>query len=161
MERRAVLVSVGAMLTGTSAGCTDYFGAEDPAVQLGWFAVDNFDREPQTFELRVVRNGAQVYHSSETVPGRTENRVPGAVAECTWGDTPGAYTVGVRVEGGKRAEQDLTAHLPRDAECVFVAVSYSRHENGEFSFLTSDNSTADCSDVARYEGGCPVVNGSE
>lgn len=159
MQRRRFLAGIGTVTTGMITGCLDSFGGTDEGeTQLGWFAVNNHGTEPRTFELRVVRDDEQVHSSTADIPGATEPTIPGHVAECTWGDSHGKYTVAARVEGGEWAEQSLSENLPEDVDCVFASADYARFESGDFSFQTNENSTLDCTDVGGFEGGCSFAN---
>ncbi len=159
MRRRRFLACAGTVTTGVIAGCLNSSGEIDESeTQLGWFAVHNYDTEPQTFELRVVRDEEQVHSSTADVSGATEATIPGHVAECTWGDSDGKYTVAARLEEGEWAEQRLSENPSQDADCVVASADYARFESGDFSFLTSENSTLDCTDVTGFEGGCAFAN---
>lgn len=127
MNRRALLSSLGATLTLT-AGCTSPLTSDTgPAVQLGWFGVGNFDTEAHNFDVQVKRNDTLVHSSSHKVQARTENTIHGAVAECTWGNTPGRYTVRARVDENKWKERSLTKFASAansEVDCVIVEARY-------------------------------------
>lgn len=163
MHRRRFLAGVGTVTTGVVAGCLKSFGETDTSeMQLGWVGVSNSDTEPQTFELRVVRNNRQVHSSTADVSGSTEGFVPGYVAKCTWDDSEGEYTVAVRVDGGEWAEQrlskDLAEHPSHEvrngADCAAVGAIYGgRYETEGFRFHVTD-----CTHVSGYERGCAFAN---
>jgi hypothetical protein len=163
MHRRRFLAGVGAVTTGVIAGCLNSSGETDTSeMQLGWLGVSNFDTEPQTFELRVVRDDERVHSSTVDVSGSTEGFVPGHVAECTWDNSEGKYTVAARVDGGEWAEQRLSKDLDEHpsgnfregADCAAVSALHGRYERGGFRFHITDCTRY----VSGYEGGCAFAN---
>jgi hypothetical protein len=163
MHRRRFLAGVGTVTTGVIAGCLNSFGETDTsAMQLGWLGVSNFDTEPQTFELRVVRDDERVHSSTVDVSGLTEGFVPGHVAECTWDNSKGKYTVAARVDRKEWAEQRLSKDLDEHhsgnfregADCAAVSALYDQYDRGRFRFHITDCTRY----VSGYEGGCAFAN---
>jgi hypothetical protein len=102
--------------------------------QLGWFGVHNVDPESShTFTLIVERGGNVVHESSHEVdaaeyfdPGVASD---GAVAECTWGETAGDYSVRVRRDGEEEAEESISAFAAESGvNCVVADAEYQNHD---------------------------------
>lgn len=157
MRRRTLLQSAVPTLALPLTGCSSESDESDESRRLGWLAILNFDTEPHIFDLRVERGGTTVHESSHTVEGKADNSVSGAVADCTWGETKGDYTVAVRLDGDEWSEQSLADDVERaemDPDCAIAEVRYARYESEKFNFLLR----ADCSQVPDYDGGCTFAN---
>lgn len=108
--------------------------------QLGWFGVHNADPESgHTFTLIVERDGKVVHESSHEVDA-AEDLDPGvasdgAVAECTWGETVGDYSVRVRRDGEEEAEESISAFAAeRGVKCVVADAEY-RNDNATSNYI--------------------------
>lgn len=158
MKRRALLATLGAAATTPTVGCLGAVADRlDPTVQLGWFAVHNRDTEPHSFDLEVERGGEVVHRSSHDVRGYEDPVVHGAVANCTWGDEAGEYTVRARADGGEWVESntsELNGSGGRDVDCVIAEAEYRRGET-VVSFRVG------CDRVDHYDGGCGFANRGE
>lgn len=158
MKRRALLASLGAATATTTAGCLSSIEDHlDTTVRLGWLGAHNFDTEPHAFDLRVERNGETVHESSHEVEEREDPVVHGAVADCTWGDAPGDYTVRARVDGGEWAARELSEideAYEGDVDCVVSKVEY---REGRVEILIRGG----CDRVDSYDGGCAFANQGE
>ena len=139
MERRAFLTAVGLSVTASVAGCLGQIpGVETERIQLARFSVSNMDTAPHQFDLRVERNGETVHESTHDVDGRTPDRITGASAGCTWGTTPGAYDVFVRVDNGEWVSESLSEVKENwwdDVSCASVRAYYET----EVGFVLFDN----------------------
>ncbi|OAQ51104.1 hypothetical protein HTG_19177 [Natrinema mahii] len=102
--------------------------------QLGWFGVHNADPESShTFTLVVERDGNVVHESSHDVDAAEDHdpgvESDGAVAECTWGETAGDYSVRVRMDGEEEAEESISAFAAeRGAKCVVAEAEYQNYD---------------------------------
>lgn len=133
--RRRALLSAAVGVTVGSAGClASIHDSSHQKAQLGWFGVHNIDPESShTFTLIVERDGNVVHESSHEVdaaeyhdPGVSRT---GAVAECTWGETSGEYSVRVRMNGEKEVERSVSSFAAeRDANCVVASAKYENYD---------------------------------
>lgn len=153
MNRRTFLGSLGATTSTLLAGCiTPIENLLNNSVQLGWLGAHNWDTKPHKFDLRVERDGSQVHNSSHEIPPREGNHINGAVAECTWGSTPGEYVVYARLDNGEWVDRSLTefvSSMDSDVDCV-IADAWFR--DGKLSLELR----LGCDIV--YDGMCPFVS---
>jgi len=145
MKRRHLLATAGSALTVSSVGCLGFFEDEEQTVRLGQVTVNNADVEPHEIQVEVHRDGEVVHQSGEEVSAMEDNRMGGYVAECTWGDTPGEYTV-VAEADGESTESNLTQRYGDYADCVVAMVMY-REQDG-LLILSADNCDLAESDTA-------------
>ena len=123
-------------------------------MRLGWFAVVNFDGQPHTFELRVQRGDEVVHESSHRLAGSGPSGSNGAVADCTWGDVRGEYTVRARMDGGEWRERDLSELRGSRDEKIECGVAEARYHHDVFGLTLAEN----CEEVLDYVGGCAFAN---
>lgn len=158
MKRRALLATLGTAASAATGGCLGSIADRlDTTVQLGWFGAHNFDTDPHEFELRVERGGDVVHESAHEVEGFEDPVAHGAVADCTWGDEPGGYTISARVDGGEwvsREISEIDELYENDIDCATAEVRY-RNESTELYFQTG------CDRVDRYDGGCGFAERGE
>lgn len=163
MKRRTFIAGLTAASLGTIGGCLSDAGGQSDDVRLGWYNVGNFDTEPHRFGMRVERDGEQVHQSSHMVQGRTDPdrasetaTIYSATAECTWEDTPGEYTVSVRVDGDEWVKNRLS-DSDSTAPCLAARAEFDNSSlaSGEFAFWTRS-----CRDVDRFTGGCEFAEAS-
>lgn len=153
MRRRAFLTAVGTSVAMGTAGCLESLEDRlDTSIQLGWFVGLNFDTESHQFELRVTRDDTQVHQSSHEIPPRDGSYIHSAVAECTWGDIAGDYTVGARVDGNEWVEESLTEVDTVSNQDVDCAIAEARYRNGALSIFRRSGCDQD------YDGMCPFTN---
>ena len=132
MRRRGFVTIFGMLSAVVSVGClSSVREVVNPTAQLGWFGVHNADTDSShRFDLEVERDGDLVHSSSHTVEAAREyegggQHNDGAVAECEWGNTPGDYTVRVRVDGNEWVEESVTEFATsRDVECVVADAEF-------------------------------------
>jgi hypothetical protein len=157
VKRRALLAALGITTPIATAGCLGSIADRlDRTVQLGWFGVHNFDTDPHEFDLRVERDGEVVHESAHEVAGFDGPVVHGAVADCTWGDEPGGYTVSARLDGGEwasRAISEIDELYENDLDCTTAEVQY-RRESTRIHFQPG------CDRVDDY-GGCGFAERGE
>ena len=133
--RRRALLSAAVGVTIGSAGClASIRDSNRQMAQLGWFGVHNVDPESShTFTLIVERGGNVIHESSHKVDA-AEYHDPGvesdgAVAECTWGDTAGDYSVRVRRDREEEVEKSVSAFAAESgANCVVAAAEYENYD---------------------------------
>jgi hypothetical protein len=158
VKRRALLAAIGAVTTTATAGCLGSIADSlDRTVQLGWFGAHNFDTDPHEFDLRVERDGEVVHESGHEVAGFEDPVAHGAVADCTWGDEPGGYTVSARVDGGEwvsREISELDERYENDVDCAIAEAQY-RNESVAVYFQVG------CDRVDHYDGGCGFAERGE
>ena len=158
MKRRALLAALGVATSTATGGCLGSVADRlDETVQLGWLAAHNLDAEPHGFDLAVERNGESVHRSSHEIDGKDDDFVHGVVADCTWGDAPGGYTVRARVDGGEwvtREISEVDGTYEGDVDCAIAEVEY---RNG----ATSVAFQGGCDRVDDYDGGCGFANRGE
>lgn len=155
-SRRTLLAAVAG--TGSLAGCVDRLSGA-PEIRLGRVTISNADRASHRFTLRVRDDGDLVHRSTHEVPGRTDDRIPGATAPCEWGGDPGDYEVGVRVDGGPWTTAALRDEGSLfDAPDCLVAVSRYHPDDGIFVRLAADCDRYDGRFVA---GPCAYVRTEE
>jgi hypothetical protein len=134
MRRRALLSAAAGVTVGTVGCLASIRGSNSQKAQIGWFGVHNVDPESShIFTLIVERDGKIVHESSHEVdaaeyfdPGVA---MSGAVADCTWGETVGDYSVRVRRDGEEEIEKSVSAFAAeRGAKCVVVAAEYENYD---------------------------------
>jgi len=158
VKRRALLAALGVASTTTTAGCLDSMTDRlDTTVQLGWLGAHNFDTDPHQFHFRVERGGEVVHQSTHEVAAYEDPVVHSAVADCTWGDEPGGYTISARVDEGEWVSRDISEideAYENDVDCAIADVYY-RDETTKIYFQTS------CDRVDHYDGGCGFAERGE
>ena len=134
MRRRALLSAAVGVTVGSTGCLASIRSSNRQMVQLGWFGVHNADPESShTFTLIVERDGKVVHESSHEVDA-AEDHDPsvasdGAVAECTWGDTAGDYSVRVRRDGEEETEKSISAFAAeRGANCAVADAEYENYD---------------------------------
>lgn len=160
MRRRSFLTLLGVSSVALSSGCVERLRGEGSHPKLGWVAVKNYHPEPQHFDVQILRGGTVVHESSHDIEGKPEERIPGAVLECTWGDDPGTYTLRGRLVDGEWTERsvaqaiDESATLDDATECVIADGAYARYGSHQFTWRVQDW----CEEVSTYDGGCTFAN---
>lgn len=132
MRRRSIIKTCGVLIAGVSSGClSSVRETVNPTTQLGWFGVHNVDTDSShQFDLEVNRDGERVHTSTHTVDAAREldgggKYIDGAVAECTWGNTPGDYSVRIRADDSEWVEESITEFaLSKDVDCVVAVAEY-------------------------------------
>lgn len=132
MRRRSAIKTCGVLIAGVSSGClSSVRETVNPTTQLGWFGVHNVDTDSShQFDLEVNRDGETVHTSTHTVDAAREldgggQYNDGAVAECTWGSTPGDYTVRVRADDNEWVEESIAEFaISKDVDCVVADAEY-------------------------------------
>ena len=133
-----------------SPAVSNHLAAEETTTKLAWLAVSNYDETSgHRFDVRVERDGEVVHESTHTVGKKPEDRIPGAVADCTWNDVAGRYVVFARMDDGDWTERSLTEEFDRVPECVTAEV---RYWSGSLAVWVQDW----CDQVDGYVGGCPA-----
>lgn len=152
MRRRSFLTALAFTPLGAGSGCLSRTqGQAARGMHLGWYAVANHDTESHHFGLRVERDGEQVHRSSHEVQGRDENDIHGAVADCTWDDTAGDYSVFARVDGGEWVAESLSGtESGQEMTCGIVEAKYRHGDVDGLTFWTQNT----CTNVRQYDGGC-------
>ncbi|GAB7093974.1 hypothetical protein JCM30237_11260 [Halolamina litorea] len=152
MKRRSLLGTLGVAGVAGLAGCQGLprLGA---STTLGRLTVSNWDeRESHRFGLRVDRDGETVHESTHTVESKSDDVLPGAVADCTWDPQDGEYVVAARVDGGEWQRFDLLDRVDSSPDCLTAAVDYRPDGPAEESF--SVRVRADCAEFEGSVGSC-------
>lgn len=152
MRRRNFLTALALVPLGTGSGCLSRMQGQAPQeMRLGWYAVANHDAESHHFGLRVERDGETIHQSSHEVQGRNGNVIHGAVADCTWDETVGDYSVFARVDGGEWVAESLSGmESGQGMTCAVVEAKYGHDDVDGLTFWTENT----CNNVRQYEGGC-------
>ncbi|WP_224269018.1 hypothetical protein [Haloprofundus salinisoli] len=155
MYRRGFLCSLGLLAASSFTACLDRIPFSERTTTLGRLTVSNHDSDSgHEFSLRVERDGTVVHESAHSVERMEQNRLPGAIADCTWSPVAGRYVVSARVDRGEWHEFDLLEQTDQSPECVVTSVHYEPGPNTDQPVYVIVR--ADCDRYAGAVGRCPT-----
>lgn len=159
MKRRTLLGSFSAVGAVSITGCLDSVPLGESTTKLARLSVANFDTDTtHTIDVRIERDDSVVHESTHIIDKAEQNTAQSEVADCTWEDVAGRYTVAARVSGASEWDSfDLLDEISDSPDCVIARVQYGNFPTSpDASSLTIDVRDR-CDEVGtNYVGGCPA-----